>query len=233
MANTLLTSAAEPLVCLCSMAPRPVMAQWAARHPGGHSALHLQAFGGVEVARRVAQGEAADVVVLARDAIDTLVVQGHLRADSCRDLIRSLVAVAWPSARPRPDLSSLDALRQTVLAARSMAYSTGPSGLALLDRLAQWGLLDQVRDRLVQAPPGVPVGQLLAQGRAELGFQQRSELMGLPDIAWALLPEPAQIVTVFSAAVTTASRQAQAARRWIDFCANASADLQAFGMEPA
>lgn len=209
------------------------MAQWAARYPGGQLVVHLQALGGIEVARRVAQGEAADVVVLARDSIDTLVAQGHLRADSCRDLMRSLVAVAWPSAQPRPDLSSLEALRQTVLAARSIAYSTGPSGLALMDRLAQWGLLDRVRDRLVQAPPGVPVGQLLAQGQAELGFQQRSELMGLPDIAWALLPEPAQIVTVFSAAVTAASRQAQAARQWIDFCASASADLQLHGMEPA
>lgn len=209
------------------------MAQWAARYPGGQSVVHLQALGGIEVARRVAQGEAADVVVLARDSIDTLVAQGHLRADSCRDLMRSLVAVAWPSAQPRPDLSSLEALRKTVLAARSIAYSTGPSGLALMDRLAQWGLLDRVRDRLVQAPPGVPVGQLLAQGQAELGFQQRSELMDLPDIAWALLPEPAQIVTVFSAAVTAASRQAQAARQWIDFCASASADLQLHGMEPA
>lgn len=224
-------SATEPLVCLCSMAPRPVMEPLAAR---ASQTVRLQALGGVEVARRVAQGEAADVVVLAREAIDDLVARGFLQGDSCRDLMRSLVALAWPASRPGPDLSSLQTLQQAVLGARSIAYSTGPSGQALINRLDQWGLLDRVRDRLVQAPPGVPVGQLLAQGQAELGFQQRSELMGLSGIAWALLPASAQIVTVFSGAVTTASRQPQAARQWLDVCAAATpADLQAQGMEAA
>lgn len=225
-------SAAETLACICSMAPRPVLEQWAA-DGRSRQAVHLQALGGVEVARRVAQGEAVDVVVLARDAIESLIGQGHLQADSCRDLMRSLVAVAWPVGRSRPDLSSLQALQQAVLAARSIAYSTGPSGSALMDRLDQWGVLDQVRSRLVQAPPGVPVGQLLAQGQAELGFQQRSELMNQPGIDWALLPSTAQIVTVFSGAVTTLCKQPQAARRWLEFCAGAAApaDLQTHGME--
>jgi molybdate transport system substrate-binding protein len=191
--------------------------------------------GGVEVARRVVQGEDADVVVLSRDAIDELIAQGHVRGDACHDLMRSLVAAAWPVTRPRPDLSSLRALQQAVLEARSIAYSTGPSGLALIERLGHWGLLERVRDRLVQAPPGVPVGRLLAQGQAELGFQQRSELMGMPGIDWALLPEAAQIVTVFSGAVTTRSKQPEKARQWLDFCAAmvASGDLQAHGMEAA
>ena len=226
-------STADTLACIGSMAPRPVLEQWAAH---GHSlpAVRLQALGGVEVARRVAQGEAADVVVLARDAIESLIAQGHLKAGSCRDLMRSLVAVAWPAHRSPPDLSSLQALQQAVLAARSMAYSTGPSGLALMDRFSQWGLLDQVRARLVQAHPGVPVSQLLAQGQAELGFQQRSELMNQPGIEWALLPPAAQIVTVFSGAVTTVCARPQAAQRWLEFCtgAQARADLQAHGMEP-
>ena len=218
------------------MAPRPVLQELARRWLlAGGQALNVQALGGVEAARRVAQGDPADVVVLAREAIDTLITEGHLQAGSCQDLMRSLVAVAWPAGQPAPDLTGLPGLQQALLAARRVAYSTGPSGQALLARLAQWGLIEQIKDKLVQAAPGVPVGHLLAQGQAELGFQQRSELMGLPDIEWALLPAEAEIVTVFSGALRARANLPESSAHWLAFCASAQARevLLQHGMEPA
>lgn len=221
------------IVCLCSMAPRPVLQELAQRWPQqGGAPVHVQALGGVELARRVAQGEAADVVVLASDALEALMAQGHLRPGTRCDLMRSQVAAAWPAGRPAPNLSDLAGLKQALLASRAVAYSTGPSGQALLERLAQWGLIDRLREKLVQAPPGVPVGQLLAQGQAELGFQQRSELMGLPGIESALLPAPAEIVTVFSGALSPQARQPELGRAWLAFCTDLRDTLPRHGMAP-
>lgn len=215
------------------MAPRPVLQELAQRWPQeGGVQVHLQALGGVELARRVAQGEPADAVVLASDALEGLMAQGHLRAQTRCDLMRSKVAVAWSTGRPAPDLSDLASLERALLAARAVAYSTGPSGQVLLERLAQWGLLDRLRDKLVQAPPGVPVGQLLAQGQAELGFQQRSELMGLPGIESTLLPPWAEIVTVFSGAISQQATQPELGRAWLAFCSGMQAALSRHGMAP-
>jgi molybdate transport system substrate-binding protein len=123
-----------------------------------------------------------------------------------------------------------------VLAASSIGYSTGPSGTALMQLFERWGISAQVKDRLVQATPGVPVGSLVAQGKVALGFQQRSELIHLDGIEiLGPMPEPVQIVTIFSGAVCTASQQAQAVRALLDFMASAqTADAKRRqGMEPA
>jgi molybdate transport system substrate-binding protein len=146
------------------------------------------------------------------------------------------VSVAVRAGAPRPDIGSEGALKRAVLAARSVGYSTGPSGVQLAKLFERWGIAGQLRERIVTAPPGVPVGALVACGEVELGFQQLSELMHLDGIdVLGPLPEPVQIVTTFSAGVGAASAQPDAARALLHFMASPAADdaKQRQGMTPA
>lgn len=199
---------------ISSMATRLVLADlvqpWQQR-TGGQVAI--ESVGGVDAAKRVAAGEAFDVVFLASDAIDKLVAAGHLLPGSRVDLVRSGVAVAVREGAPRPDISSEAAVRAAVLAARSLSYSTGPSGVALNKLFERWGIAEQIRDRIITPPPGVPVGSLVAKGDVELGFQQLSELMHLPGITvLGPLPDAIQIVTTFSAGVGATTQHADLVR---------------------
>lgn len=219
------------------MATRGLLDELAATHSQRTGVpVSFLVMGGVEAARRVAAGELFDVVVLASDAIDKLVVAGRLAATGKIDLVRSDVAVAVRAGAERPDISTGDALRRAVLAAPRIAYSTGPSGIALVALFERWGIADVVRSRLVQAPPGVPVGSLLARGEAALGFQQLSELMGVEGIdLLGPLPPEIQITTVFSAAPAIGGTQPEAVRALLEFMASAeSAPIKrSHGMEPA
>jgi molybdate transport system substrate-binding protein len=222
---------------ISSMATRLLLADLAeAWQQRGGVPLSVESVGGVDAARRVAAGEAFDLVVLASDAIDKLLAAGHAVAGSRTDLVHSAVAIAVRAGAPRPDIASEAALRQTLQAARRIGYSTGPSGTALLERFERWGLAEALRERLVQAPAGVPVGALVARGEVELGFQQRSELMHLPGIELVgEMPAGTQILTTFSAALCARSAQAAAVRELLAFLA--SPELAALkrrhGFEPA
>jgi molybdate transport system substrate-binding protein len=222
---------------ISSMATRLLLADLAAAWQAqGGGDLHIESVGGVDAARRVAAGEAFDLVVLAGDAIDKLTASGHAVAGSRADLVRSAVAVAVRAGAPRPDIGSEAALRQALQGARSIGYSTGPSGVALLGLFERWGLAETLRQRTVQAPPGVPVGALVASGEVELGFQQRSELMHLPGIeVIGEMPPGAQILTTFAVALCTASLRPGAVRELLAFlCAPVTAQLKRrHGFEPA
>jgi molybdate transport system substrate-binding protein len=227
----------SPITGISSMATKGLLAELseAYRRRSG-AAVAIEAVGGVDAAKRVQAGEAFDVVVLAADAIDKLLAAGHLRPGSKVDLVRSGVSVAVRAGAPRPDIGSDSSLKQAVLAARTIGYSTGPSGVQLAKLFERWGIAEQLRDRIVTAPPGVPVGALVAKGEVELGFQQLSELMHLPGIdVLGPLPEPVQIVTTFSAGVGAQSAQPDAARALLQFMASpAAADAkQRQGMTPA
>ena len=197
--------------------------------------VSIEAMGGVDAAKRLQAGEAFDVVVLASDAIDTLVAGGHLLAGSKIDLMRSGVAVAVRAGTAAPDISSEAALRESVCAASSISYSTGPSGVALARLFERWGVAEQIKDRIVQAPPGIPVGSLVARGDVELGFQQYSELMHLEGITIVgPLPALIQIITTFSAGIGIHSRQPEAVRKLLNDMnsAQATAAKVRQGMEP-
>ena len=147
------------LKIVSSMATRPVLVDLVAAFGACSSlAVALESVGGVEAARRVRAGEAFDVVVLASDALDKLAEEGRVVRGSRVGLARSGVAVAVRAGSPRPAIDSADAVRRAVLAAPSLAYSTGPSGAHLARLFEQWGIASEIASRIVQAPPGVPVG---------------------------------------------------------------------------
>lgn len=226
-----------PIRGISSMATRELLAELAAAY-GQRSgkAVQVESVGGVDAARRVQAGETFDFVVLASDAIDKLAAAGSVLAGSKADLVHSPVAVAVRAGTALPDVGSEDALRRAVQAAATIGYSTGPSGTALLRLFEQWGLAGELQPRLVQAPPGVPVGALVARGEVALGFQQLSELIHLEGIALAgVLPPPVAIITTFSGAVCAGSPRAEAARRLLAFMAGPDAEdaKRRQGMEPA
>lgn len=222
---------------ISSMATRQVLADLAGSYRQQRGIdVAIESVGGVDAAKRVQAGELFDVVVLAADAIEKLMASGHLVAGSRTDLVRSAVAIAVRAGSSRPDVRSEEALRNAVLAARTLGYSTGPSGTALLKLFERWGIADSVRSRIVQAPPGVPVGQLVADGEVELGFQQFSEMMNQPGISLlGSMPPGCEIVTTFSGGLCASSAQPEAVRGLLAFMHSPSADdaKRRNGMEPA
>lgn len=224
------------LTGISSMATRAVLAALAQAYAARTGVqIAIESVGGVDAARRVAAGEPFDAVFLASDALDKLIAAGHVHPGRV-DLVRSPVALAVRAGAPRPDVSTEAALRQAVLAAPTLGYSTGPSGNHLAGLFERWGIAEAVRPRVVVPPPGVPVGQWVAEGRVALGFQQLSELMDLPGIeVLGLLPPGAAFITTFSAGVAAASPHGDAVRAMLDFMASPEADAakQRHGMAPA
>lgn len=230
-------SAPMTITGISSMATRSVLAELTAAYTTRTGReVDIESVGGVDAARRVRAGEVFDTVFLAADAIDKLIASGHALAGSRVDLVRSAVAVAVRAGAPRPDLGSEAAVKHAVRSAHSISYSTGPSGVYLTQLFERWGIADEIRRRLVQAPPGVPVGLLVARGEVELGFQQLSELMHLDGITVVgTLPPAIAFITTFSGAVCMASAQPDAARELLAFLAapEAAAAKRRHGMDPA
>jgi molybdate transport system substrate-binding protein len=222
---------------ISSMATKKVLADLCAPYQqrSGHT-VAIESVGGVDAAKRVEGGEVFDAVFLAANAIDKLIAAGRVVAGSRVDLVRSGVSVAVRAGAKRPDISTEEAVKQAVRAAKTLSYSTGPSGVHLVKLFERWGLFDEIKPRIVQAPPGVPVGSLVAKGEVELGFQQLSELMFLQGIdVIGPLPGAIQIITVFSGALCADASQPAAARDMLAFMASpAAAEIKRRnGMEPA
>lgn len=226
-----------PLKAISSMATRLLLSDLCAdfeQRTG--QAVQVTSVGGVDAAKRVQNGEPFDLVFLASDALAKLAQAGHVLAQSVVPLVHSGVAVAVPAGAPVPDLSSEAALKQAVCEASVVGYSTGPSGVALLALFEAWGLLPQLQGRLLQAPAGVPVGQLVAQGQVTLGFQQLSELLHVPGITLAgPLPEAVQINTTFCGALGVHGQQHEMARELLRFMTSSQVDetKRRQGMRPA
>jgi len=225
------------LSCISSMATRLLLQELLKNYPAaGGPAVRLEAVGGVLAAKRVQAGEPFDVVVLDSEVIGRMIDGGQVLAGSKVDLVLSGVAVAVSKGASQPDIASEQSVKQAVLAARNICYSTGPSGVALARLFERWGIAEQIKDRLVTAPPGIPVGALVASGEAELGFQQLSELLPIEGITvLGPLPDAIQVITTFSGGVCANSQQVEAARTLLAYLSSptTAAVKKRLGMVPA
>jgi molybdate transport system substrate-binding protein len=192
--------------------------------------------GTLNVQKRLADGEPYDLVIMAGPAIDEQIKLGKALAGSRVDLAKSGTGVAVRKGTAKPDISSADALKKTLLAAKSIGYSTGPSGLYMLGVFEKLGIAEQVKAKLKQTPSGVFVGTLIANGEAEVGFQQISELMHFAGIDYVgPLPGELQRMTVFSAGIHSGAKQGDAARALVKFLTAPAAApvMRKHGLEPA
>jgi molybdate transport system substrate-binding protein len=173
---------------------------------------------------RMHRGEAVDVVILARPALDALANQGKVLPESRVDLVRSSIGMAVRSGAPKPDIGTVEALKRTLLAAKSIAYSDSASGVYLSTEMFQrLGIAERVSGKS-QRIKTMSVGAVVARGDAEIGFQQISELLPVPGIDFVgPLPSEVQKVTVFSAGVAAGSKNGDAAKMLIKYLASPAA----------
>jgi molybdate transport system substrate-binding protein len=195
--------------------------------------VEIRSMGGVEAAKLARANEVTDIVILASKVMGALEAEGHLVEGGTGDFARSEIGVAIRSGSALPSLADEQAVKQAMLNARKICYSTGPSGDHLKALCEKWGVAPK---RVLIAPPGVPVATLVANGDADLGFQQLSELIGQPGVeVIGPLPPEIQTMTVFSAGVSIASRDPQGARAFVAYLASRETDdaKRRYGMEPA
>jgi len=188
------------------------------------------------IPNRLRRGEAVDVVIVADAVLAGFIKDGLILAESYTPLARSAIAMAVRAGAPKPDLSTVDALKRTLLQAKSIAYSASVSGEYLTTELYQrLGIADQVMGKSRLIGGGERVGAVIARGEAEIGFQQLSELLPVPGIDHVTpLPAEVQKVSVFSAGVATSTRDADAAQTVIKFLASpeAARAITKSGLEP-
>lgn len=191
--------------------------------------------GDVSIPSRLGRREAADVVIVDRDALEALVAQGLVARGSRVDLARSAVAMVVRTGAPKPDIRTVAAFRQTLLSAASIAYSASVSGDYLSSQVfQQLGIADQVLPKSRRVV-GERVGAVVARGEAEIGFQQISELLPIPGVDYVgPIPRELQRVTVFSAGLAAHAEEPQRARAFVSCLASrqAAATVAKSGMEP-
>jgi molybdate transport system substrate-binding protein len=219
------------------MATRHILADLARDYELRHGVkVDIRPMGGVEAAKLARGGEPVDMVALASKVMESLEAEGHIARGSLRDFARSEIAIAVQAGSRRPSVENEKAVRQAMIEARRVCYSTGPSGDHFKALCETWGLTDSILARALKAPPGVPVATLVASGDADLGIQQLSELIGQPGIeVVGLLPPEIQAVTVFSAGVSATSAEREAAQALVAYLASAETQdaKRRHGMEPA
>ena len=200
----------------------------------GHKVTTI--WGGTEgVAKRISGGEVVDIVIIAAPNIDRLIGEGKLVSGSRADFAKSGVGIAVRTGLPKPDISSTEAVKRAVLAANSVAYSSGPSGFYVADLFKRMGITDQIKDKVRQPASGVQVGELVARGEADLGFQQISELLHVKGADYlGPLPPDIQNITIYSAGLHTAAPAPDAARALVKSLTSPQAApiIKKIGMEP-
>ena len=188
------------------------------------------------IPNRLQRGEPIDVVILAASALDGLIADGKVVAGSRVDLVRSSIGMAVHAGAPKPDISTLDAFTQTLLKAKSIAFSSSASGVYFFSELfPRLGITEAIRAKSQMVDSG-PAGALVARGDAEIGFQQISELLPVAGIDYAgPLPRGAQRITVFAAGIVAGARSAAAGRALVQFLASPAAEgaIRKSGLDPA
>ncbi|HXF77209.1 MAG TPA: substrate-binding domain-containing protein [Methylomirabilota bacterium] len=185
---------------------------------------------------RLRRGEAVDIVIVADAVLRGFIEDGLIKADSRAPLARSTIGMAVRQGAPKPDISTVEALKRTLLQAKSIAYSASVSGEYLTTELLQrLGIAGQVLGKCRRIEGGERVGAAIARGEAEIGFQQMSELLPVPGIDHITpLPAEVQKVSVFSAGVAATTSDCAAAHAAIKFLASpqAAPAIAKSGLEP-
>jgi molybdate transport system substrate-binding protein len=185
--------------------------------------------------KRLADGENYDMIIMSAPSIDAQIKAGKVVAGSRVDIAKSGVGVGVPKGASKPDISTTEALKKSLLAAKSIGYSTGPSGVYMISLFEKLGLADQVKDRLKQTPTGVFVGTIIASREVEIGFQQVSELSNFPGVDYVgPLPADVQNTTVFSSGMIVDAKEVEAAKALVKFLTSpdAGSAFKKRGMEP-
>jgi molybdate transport system substrate-binding protein len=184
---------------------------------------------------RLERGEPADVLIMVGYALGDLIKQGKVMADSRVDLVKSPIGVAVKSGAPKPDISSAETIKGALLAAKTVAYSDSASGVYVSTEMFQKpGIAEEMKDK-ARKIPATPVGEIVARGDAEIGFQQISELKPVAGIdIIGPLPDELQKITVFSAGIAAVSREPDAGKALIKFLASPEArdTLVKSGLDP-
>jgi molybdate transport system substrate-binding protein len=185
---------------------------------------------------RLDRGEPADVLIMVGYALGDLITKGKVVGASRVDLVNSPIAIAVKAGAPKPDIATSEAVKRALLAAKSVAYSDSASGVYIsTEMFAKLGIAAEMKDK-ARMIPATPVGEIVARGEAELGFQQMSELKPVKGIdIVGPLPAELQKITVFSAGVATVSKQPEAAKALIKFLATspvAKDEMVRSGLEP-
>ena len=191
--------------------------------------------GTLDVQRRIDAGETYDLILMAGPDLDKLITAGKVVSGTRVDLAKSGVGVAVRVGAPKPDIRTADGLKKAVLSAKSIGYSSGPSGQIVAGIFQRMGIADEIKGKLKQTPSGVLVGTLLASGEADIGFQQVSELLHFPGIDYVgPLPPGIQQYTTFSIGIQSGAKEAAAAKAWIMFikAPEAAPAFRKGGMEP-
>jgi molybdate transport system substrate-binding protein len=189
-----------------------------------------------DIRKRMLSGEVCDVVIGSAGLMEDLMRIGSLDSRSRVDLVKAGVGAAVRSGAKQPDLATVEALKAALRAAKSIVYSSGPSGVYVAELFQRLGLEDELKAKARQAPPGVLVGELVAKGEFELCFQQLPELRQVAGIDFVgPLPAEVQLVTLFTGAVHSKAADAKGAESWLRFLRSPDAEqvIRKHGMEPA
>jgi molybdate transport system substrate-binding protein len=191
--------------------------------------------GTLDAKKRIAAGEHFDVLVMASPDIDGFIASGTLAPGSRVDVAKSGVGVGVKAGAPKPDISTTEAFKKALLSAKSIGYSTGPSGMYVLGLFDRLGIADQVKPKLKQTPTGVFVGTITASGEVEIGIQQVSEMAQFAGVDYVgALPADIQKMTVFSSGIAAKAKDATAAKALVKYITapEAAATYKKRGMEP-
>jgi molybdate transport system substrate-binding protein len=228
-------NAAEVTV-IASTAMREVMDELVPmfERASGHK-VAISFLSGAVLPVKVKEGAQADVVVTTPATIDDLVAAGRVAPNTRVDFVRSGAGVAVRAGAPKPDIATPDAFKAALLAAKTVGYSQGPSGVHFMTVLARLGITDQVKAKGVVPPLGSRVGTLIAEGKAEIGVQQITELLQIPGIDFVgPLPKELQANIVYSTATPTSAKEKAGAAALVKFISSEPALplIKKVGLEP-
>jgi molybdate transport system substrate-binding protein len=192
--------------------------------------------GTVDIMKRMAagDGEVHDLVIISSNELEELIKQGRIAAGSRADLAKSGIGAAVKAGAPKPNIGSADALKRTLLAAKSVGYTSGPSGVYMGTLIERMGIAADVKAKFRSVPSGGTIGTIVAAGDCEIGFQQVSELVHIPGIDYAgPLPADIQRVTIFSSGIQSGAGNAAGAQALQQFLTtpDAAAVMRKHGLE--